>query len=346
MKRCLLIGAGGIGGAWIRRFTTVHRDRLQISAIVDIVPKVLREAGDFLDLPQSDRYNTMDDAFADAAVDFCVVAVPPRHHREAILKAVERALPVLSEKPISDKLSEVTEIVQAVNKAGVKMVVIQNYRFTPRMLAFRDVLRSGRLGRLQYLVARFQADYRVFGSWGAKLGLSDFRHEMDDPLVIDASIHHFDMIRNLTGGDCRTISGIGWNPSWGSFGGLSGGLYLCSMDNDTRALYEGNLSGAGHQNTWHQEHYRAECESGALSIDDDDVMRLHRAGEPDEIVPIPKTRLYGHQQIIGDFLDWLEGDDPPETVLADNVKSMAMVFAAAETGKMGRTVDVADFLPG
>lgn len=346
MKRCLLIGAGGIGGAWIRRFTTVHRDRLQISAIVDIVPKVLREAGDFLDLPQSDRYNTMDDAFADAAVDFCVVAVPPRHHREAILKAVERALPVLSEKPISDKLSEVTEIVQAVNKAGVKMVVIQNYRFTPRMLAFRDVLRSGRLGRLQYLVARFQADYRVFGSWGAKLGLSDFRHEMDDPLVIDASIHHFDMIRNLTGGDCRTISGIGWNPSWGSFGGLSDGLYLCSMDNDTRALYEGNLSGAGHQNTWHQEHYRAECESGALSIDDDDVMRLHRAGEPDEIVPIPKTRLYGHQQIIGDFLDWLEGDDPPETVLADNVKSMAMVFAAAEAGKMGRTVDVADFLPG
>ncbi len=346
MKRCLLIGAGGIGGAWIRRFTTVHRDRLQISAIVDIVPEVLREAGDFLDLPQSDRYNTMDDAFADAAVDFCVVAVPPRHHREAILKAVERALPVLSEKPISDKLSEVTEIVQAVNKAGVKMVVIQNYRFTPRMLAFRDVLRSGRLGRLQYLVARFQADYRVFGSWGAKLGLSDFRHEMDDPLVIDASIHHFDMIRNLTGGDCRTISGIGWNPSWGSFAGLSGGLYLCSMDNDTRALYEGNLSGAGHQNTWHQEHYRAECESGALSIDDDDVMRLHRAGEPDEIVPIPKTRLYGHQQIIGDFLDWLEGDDPPETVLADNVKSMAMVFAAAEAGKMGRTVDVADFLPG
>ena len=169
----------------------VHRDRLQISAIVDIVPEVLREAGDFLDLPESERYGAMDDAFADAEADFCVVAVPPWHHREAILKAVERGLPVLSEKPISDKLSEVTEIVQAVKKAGVKMTMIQNYRFTPRMLAFRDVLQSGRLGRLQYLVARFQADYRVFGSWGAKLGLSDFRHEMDDPLVIDASIHHF-----------------------------------------------------------------------------------------------------------------------------------------------------------
>ena len=73
---------------------------------------------------------------------------------------------------------------------------------------------------------------------------------------------------------------------------------------------------------------------------------MQRAGEPDEIVPIPETRLYGHQQIIGDFLDWLEGGNPPETVLDDNVKSMAMVFAAAEAGKTGRTVDVADFLPG
>ena len=262
------------------------------------------------------------------------------------MKAVDRGLPVLTEKPISDKLSEVSEIVRAVNKVGVKVAVIQNYRFTPRMLAFRELLRSGKLGRLQHLVARFQADYRVFGSWGAQLGLSNFRHEMEDPLVIDASIHHFDMIRNLTGGDCRTISGNGWNPPWSSFAGLSSGLYVCSMDNDTRALYEGNLSGAGRQNTWHHEHYRAECELGALSVGDDDVILLQQAGEPDEIVPVPETRMYGHQQIIGDYLDWLDGGDPPETVLDDNVKSTAMVFAAMEAGKSGETVDVSDFLPG
>ncbi len=345
MKRCIMVGAGGVGGAWIRRFLAVHQDRVRISAIVDIVPEVLQEAGDFLNLPEGERYGTMDDAFGSAEADFCVVAVPPWHHREAILKAVDHGLPVLSEKPISDKLLEVAEIVRAVRKAAVKMAVIQNHRFTLRMLAFREVLRSGRWGRLQHLVARFQADYRVFGSWGAKLGLSNFRHEMEDLLVIDASIHHFDMIRNLTGGDCRTISGVGWNPPWSSFSGLSSGLYLCSMDNDTRALYEDNLSGAGPQNTWHHEHYRAECESGALSIDDGDVIRLERAGEPDEILPVPEARLYGHQQIISDFLDWLDGGSAPETALDDNVKSMAMVFAAVEAGKTGQTVDVADYLP-
>lgn len=345
MYQCLLIGAGGIGGAWIRRFLAVHKDRVRISAIVDILPAVLQEAGDHLNLPESARYSSMEAAFAGAEADFCVVAVPPWHHKDAVLRAIDRGLPVLSEKPISDKLSEVSEIVRAVKKSGVKMAVIQNYRFTPRMLAFRDVLRSGTLGRLQHLVARFQADYRVYGSWGAKLGLSDFRHEMRDPLVIDASIHHFDMIRNLTGGDCRTISGLAWNAPWGSFSGLSSGLYLCAMDNDTQALYEGNLSGAGHQNSWHHEYYRAECEEGALSIDDDDILRLHRAGEPDEIIPLPETALYGHQQIVSDYLDWIDGGSQPETALDDNVKSMAMIFAAVEAGKTGHTIEVADFLP-
>ena len=345
MYQCLLVGAGGIGGNWIRKFLAAHQDRVRISAIADIVPEVLRESGDLLSLPPSERYGSIEAAFAGAKADFCVVAVPPWHHKEVVLGAIARGLPILSEKPISDSLSEVREIYQAVRISGVKMAVIQNYRFTPRMLAFRDILRSGRLGRLQHLVTRFQADYRVYGSWGAKLGLSDFRHEMQDPLVIDASIHHFDMIRNLTGGNCVAISGLGWNPSWGSFSGLSSGLYLCAMDNQTNAFYEGNLSGAGHQNSWHHEHYRAECEEGALSIDDDDILRLHRAGEPDEIIPLPENVLYGHEQIVSDYLDWLDGGSPPETVIDDNVKSMAMVFAAVEAGKTGKTVNVTNFLP-
>jgi predicted dehydrogenase len=341
----MLIGVGGIGGAWIRRFLPVHKDRVRISAIVDIVPEVLREAGDLLNLPHSERHATMSEGFAHADVDFCVVAVPPWHHREAILGAMSRRLPVLSEKPVSDKLSEVREIADAVTKADTKVAIIQNYRFTPRMQAFRTALKSGQLGRLQHLVVRFQADYRVFGSWGSKLGLSNFRHEMDDPLLIDAAIHHLDMIRNLTGGDCRTISGVGWNPPWGSFAGFSSGLYLCSMDNGTQAMYEGNLSGAGHQNTWHHEYYRAECELGSLSLGADDVLMLEKAGKPVKRIPINETQFYGHQQIISDFLDWLDGGKAPETVFDDNLKSMAMVFAAVEAGKSGNTVNVADFLP-
>jgi predicted dehydrogenase len=346
MYRCLLIGAGGIGGRWIREFLPVHRERVRVSAIADISPAARKEAGDDVGLPASERYPTMDAAFAGAEADFCVVAVPPEHHRRAVMGAVGRGLPVLSEKPISDKFAEVREIAAAVREAGIKMAVIQNHRYTPRTVAFKQVLRSGRLGRLQHLLVRFQADYRKYGSWGTDFGLSDFRHEMPDPLVIDGSIHHFDAIRNLTGGDCRTVSGLAWNAPWGSFKGMSSGLYLFAMDNDTRASYEGNMSGAGQQNVWHHEYYRAECEDGALTIDADHILRLQRAGMPDEIVPFGELPLIGHQQVIGDFLDWLDGGDAPETVLDDNVKSMAMVFAAVAAGKTGKTVAAADFTPG
>ena len=63
------------------------------------------------------------------------------------------------------------------------------------------MLTSGRLGRLNYLVSRFAADYREYGSWGI------FRHEILHALLVEGGIHHFDQIRNLAGAHCATIFG-------------------------------------------------------------------------------------------------------------------------------------------
>jgi hypothetical protein len=45
--------------------------------------------------------------------------------------------------------------------------------------------------------------------------------------------------------------------------------------------------------------------------------------------------------VIGQFLDWLDGGAQPETVLADNIKSIAIVHAAIEASRSGQMVDVA-----
>ena len=40
------------------------------------------------------------------------------------------------------------------------MQVVQNYRFTPRILTLKSVLDSGDLGATRYVLSRFAADYR------------------------------------------------------------------------------------------------------------------------------------------------------------------------------------------
>lgn len=49
----------------------------------------------------------------------------------------------------------------------------------------------------------------------------------------------------------------------------------------------------------------------------------------------------GHGAVIGQFLDWLDGGPRPETTIEDNVRSIAIVFAAIQASAENRTVDVA-----
>jgi hypothetical protein len=53
-----------------------------------------------------------------------------------------------------------------------------------------------------------------------------------------------------------------------------------------------------------------------------------------------------HQAVVAQFFDWLDGGPAPVTVLADNIKSAAMLFAAIEASETGQTVDVAAKVAG
>lgn len=339
MRRCLMIGAGGLARTWIRDFYAPHRDRVEIVGLVDVNADVLAQQGDFLGLPAERRFTKMDEAFAKVEADFCTIVIPPAVHRDAVLLAVERGMDILSEKPIADTWEACRDIYGAVTRAGVKMQVVQNYRYYRPMLTLRDVLRRGDLGRINYIMARFAKDYRLWGSWGAI-----FRHEIRHSLLIEGAVHHFDMIRNLSGGDCRYLAGWEWNPDWSSSKGEFNALYTMQLTNGVHATYEGNGTAAGTQNNWHDEFYRVECERGSVVVDRDHVVRVHRIGggrglQTEEIEPVP-VQHERHVAVIDQFLNWLDGGEAPEATLENNLKSVAMVFAAIEASATNQVVNV------
>jgi len=157
-------------------------------------------------------------------------------------------------------------------------------------------------------------------------------------------VHHFDMIRNLTGADCEEIFGYGWIPAWADFQGDSNGLYVMRMSGESFAVYEGSCTAEGPQNPWHKEYYRAECEQGAVVIDADNVVRIVRVDGEDEVVEQPTDVPEPGAAIVGEFLDYLESGVPSQTAIADNIKSVGMVFAAIECDRTGRPVRVNELL--
>jgi predicted dehydrogenase len=337
--RWIMVGAGGMAGNWIRRHFAPFRDRIEVVALVDVNPAALESAGDFLGLPPGRRFSRMEDAFDAVEADCCGVAVPPRFHRPAVELAAARGLDVLSEKPIADSWEDARATYRAAREAGIKMQVVQNYRFTSRIQTLKRVFDSGRLGEVRYVVARFGADYRQPLSWGAA-----FRHQMAHAVLIEGSIHHFDQIRHLSGQDCRTIAGWEWNPGAPSFEGECLALYTLQLTGGAYAQYEGSGLAAGWQNSWHDEYYRVECQGGAVVLDRDQVVRVqeHERGQGLRTWEVPAVRLEreGHVAIVGQFLDWLDGGPAPATTVGDNLKSTAILFGAIESSARGQAVDV------
>lgn len=348
-KRCLMLGAGGMARHWIHQAWPPLRDRIEFAALVDVNPAALEREGDFLELPAARRFTSAATAFEQVEADFCCIVTPPAFHQEAVGMACAGGMDILSEKPIADTWEACAAICRTVQAAGVKMMVTQNYRYTPRILTLKQALTE--LGAINYLSGRYATDWRVRNEHYIRTALH--------PMLTDCAIHHFDQMRNLSGADCATISGYEWNPGtvrgghdrFAGSDGFDGGacaLFLMRMQGGSFASYEGSNIASGKTNTWHQEYYRVECEGGAAVLDNDNVVRIEERGISGTLkvreVPTVRPEWEGHQAIARQFVDWLDGGPAPATVLQDNIKSNAIMFGAITASEKSCVVNVQDML--
>jgi len=347
--RLIQIGTGGMGTHWCRTFLPpfVEDRRIEVVAAVDIVPGALVHAQEGLGLPTKRCYTDLGRALAEHPADCCTIVVPPAAHEAVVDLALAHGLHILSEKPIADTLEGSVRIARKMGRAGKKMGVTMSHRFDQDKSTLRDELRSGRHGRLDYLVCRFTCDNRRFGSWGA------FRHQIPDALMVEGSVHHLDILADLAGARCETLYAQTWNPPWGEFAGDSQGLVTMRFENGTRATYEGAKTNAAGLNGWGQEYVRAECEGATLVMNQRRVERFVHggAGAPTsareghgETVPLLERPRWGHAWLIEQFLDWLDGGQPMPTNVDVNLQSVALIFAAIASSRTGQPVRVQEFL--
>lgn len=336
-RRAVMIGAGGFAGVWARTFLPAFRDRLEIVGLADINPAALARSADTLGLPAGARFATYAEMLSSVDADVCFLVIPPAARTGAVRLAAERGLAVLCEKPVAASWEQTREIAAIVESSGIRFAVMQNYRLSNRMVALKRVLARPELGAVNLLACRFAVDFTLATAGGA------FRHQIPDALIFEGAEHHLDQFRNLLDADGTWVMGTQWNRPWSTFPANCCVSLLASMTNGTICQYEMNHIARGHQNGWGKEYYRLECEGGSVTLDADDVIRMVlRAGgeESFEAVAIDGAPGDGHLAAIAQFLDWLDGGPPPVTVMADNIRTMALTFAAVEATHTGTRVGV------
>jgi len=347
--RMIQVGTGGWGSAWCRTFLppNVKDGLVEVVAAVDVQEDALVNAQEGLGLKASQCYTNIQKALDQNPADFCSVVVPPAHHEAVVDVALAHDMHILSEKPIADSLEASVRIASKVQAAGKKMGVTMSHRFDQDKSTLRALLRSGDYGALDYLVMRFTCDCRKYGSWGA------FRHEIPDSLMVEGAVHHLDIVADLAGAKCDTLYAQTWNPAWGEFKGDSQGLVMMHFENGMRGTYEGAKTNAVGLNCWGKEYIRAECEGGTLVLGrrrleawpyDASQQGRVRGDERGQPIPLLEQPKWANTWLIEKFVRWLDGSEPMETNIQDNLQSVALVFAAIESSRTGQPVQVQEML--
>lgn len=92
------------------------------------------------------------------AVDICA---PNNMHAEIAIAAAEAGKMVLCEKPLARTLAEAQQMVDAIEKAGVNNTVWYNYRRIPAVTLAKQIIDTGKLGRVFHYRANFLQDWTI-----------------------------------------------------------------------------------------------------------------------------------------------------------------------------------------
>ncbi len=92
------------------------------------------------------------------AVDICV---PNDLHMEIAIAAAKAGKMVLCEKPLARTTKEGEKMVAAVEKAKVPNLVWYNYRYVPAVTLIKQIVASGKLGRIFHYRANFLQDWTI-----------------------------------------------------------------------------------------------------------------------------------------------------------------------------------------
>jgi len=92
------------------------------------------------------------------AVDICA---PNDTHAEIALAAAAAGKMILCEKPLARTLAEAQLMADAVEKAGVANTVWYNYRRIPAVTLAKQIVDSGKLGRIFHYRANFLQDWTI-----------------------------------------------------------------------------------------------------------------------------------------------------------------------------------------
>jgi len=318
-----IIGCGGMG-AHHAKVLAGMRPRVELAGVCDMVKDKADKLGTLLGVP---AYTAYQDLLP--KIDAAWICTPPTFRLDVVTACAEAQKQIFAEKPLALRLDEADQMIAATRKAGVRFMIGYVLRYTQPYRYLRDVLDAGQLGRLVNCWTRRYMPADMTHLWYGDQGLSggvllDFGcHDVDMMYWLGGKVKsvfaHFDKVREAMRADEHAQVLMTFQQ-----GGMA------SVDVSWSAFARENSLGVTGTH-------------GTVILDIHNVVRKKLADWSCEQLPeVGREKLGPPQETIQEhFVRCLEQDLEPLTTAEQARDVLAIILAAQESGRTGKSVDLA-----
>lgn len=201
-------------------------DNGTVTAIAGRDPDHARTVADGLGIPRA--HGSYEALLADDGVDAVYIPLPNHLHAEWTIRAAAAGKHVLCEKPLALSAAQATEMVDACARAGVVLMEAFMYRLHPTWQRVLELVRSGRLGRIESVESWFSyhnddpANIRNIADYGggALLDIGCYSVDLSRLLFAGEPVSVAATMRRDPGSgvDVRTSAVLGFDGGVATFG--------------------------------------------------------------------------------------------------------------------------------
>lgn len=189
--KTLKIGVIGVGLIGKRHIELIQKNAdCTLAGIVDLDNPNHRQLAHSLGVP---FFHDIDSLLA-KEIDGVIISSPNKFHAEQAIKCIDKSIPILIEKPITDSLDEGIKLVELVKKRSARVLIGHHRAHSPILASARKVIQENVLGRVVTIMgsALFYkpVDYFEAGPWRQEIG--------GGPILINL-IHEIGNLRSLCG---------------------------------------------------------------------------------------------------------------------------------------------------
>lgn len=334
-----VVGCGSIS-QWRHLPEYKANKNVEIVAVCDINEERVKTVAEYYN---AKAYTSYEEMFANEKFDAVSVCLPNYLHAPVSIAALNSGFHVLCEKPMATSKEEAEAMIEAAKQNGKKLMIGHNQRFVPSHQKAREIIESGKLGKIY----SFRTAFGHPGPEGwSQDGRDSWFFRKDEAFIGamgDLGVHKTDLIRYILGEEIVEVGAF--VSTLAKEGTDVDDNAVCVLKSESGII--GTLAASWSYNPKEDNSTIIYGENGILRLEEDPNFSLVAQYRNGEVVKYELGRIQSNEsggqtgsQVIDHFVNCILNNEEPLPSGEEGMKSLLVIIAALESNETKKITSI------